>query len=257
MPETFQRNFSYSTVAVRSSAEERIAFLRLVYGYFTLSVVAAVGGALSSLYLGAEMSQLTITLPSGVTATIPPLVAFFGEHWIIGGLLLFGSVFGASKVRYRPGINVAALVGMGFVSGLVIAPAIWFTQVLARQGTTLTASPVRDAFLLTAAGFMGLTSYALLSKRNFSFLGGFLSMGLWVLLGAVLLGFFVQSGVFHLAIASVGVLLFGGYILYDTARLKDDPELRPDAAGAAISLYLNVLNLFLFLLQIFRGNARD
>jgi modulator of FtsH protease len=113
---------------------------------------------------------------------------------------------------------------------------------------------VRDAFLLTVLGFTGLTSYALLSKRDFSFLGGFLSMGLWVLIGASILSFFVGGASFSLAIASVGVLLFGGYILYDTSRILRDPTNR-DPVGAAIGLYLNFLNMFIFLLRIM-GSAR-
>jgi modulator of FtsH protease len=151
-------------------------------------------------------------------------------------------------------VNVAALFGASFVSGLYIAPMLWFVQVQATQGSTLSAAPVRDAFLLTVLGFTGLTSYALLSKRDFSFLGGFLSMGLWVLIGASLLSLFVGGASFSLAIASVGVLLFGGYILFDTSRILRDPTNR-DPVGAAIGLYLNFLNLFLFLLRIL-GSAR-
>jgi len=112
------------------------------------------------------------------------------------------------------------------------------------------------AFLLTVLGFTGLTSYALLSKRDFSFLGGFLSMGLWVLIGASILGMFVGGSAFSLAIASVGVLLFGGYILFDTSRMLRDPSNR-DAVGAAIGLYLNFLNLFLFLLRILASSRRS
>jgi modulator of FtsH protease len=101
-----------------------------------------------------------------------------------------------------------------------------------------------------------LTLYALVSKRDFSFLRGFLSIGLWVVLGAVILGFFVQSSVFSLAVASGGVLLFGGFILYDTSRMLRSPEDRMDPVGATISLFLSFLNMFLFLLRIFTG-GRD
>lgn len=248
---------SIREIPVQESAATTAAFLRKVYTYFTLSVVAAAAGALGSLYLGAETSRVTIVLRDGATVAVPPLVNFFASHWLIGGLLFLGSVMGASFVRQRPGINVAALLGMGFVSGLVAAPAIWITQMMATTGQTLTASPVRDAFLLAVTGFVGLTGYAMVARRDFSFLRGFLSMGLWVVLGALILGFFVQSSVFHLAIASVGVLLFGGFILYDTWRIVHRPDERGDAVGAAISIYLSFLNLFLFLLSIFRGGSRN
>jgi modulator of FtsH protease len=232
---------------------DKLVFLRKVYALFTGSLVTACVGALVALYAGADISQVTMTIGRSVHR-VPPLVGFFANHWIIGMLLFMGAFFGASMVRERPGVNVAALFGASFLSGLYIAPMIWFVQVQATQGMTLSTAPVRDAFLLTVLGFTGLTSYALLSKKDFSFLGGFLSMGLWVLIGASLLSFFVGGASFSLAIASVGVLLFGGYILYDTSRILHDPTNR-DPVGAAIGLYLNFLNLFIFLLRIL-GSAR-
>jgi modulator of FtsH protease len=75
-----------------------------------------------------------------------------------------------------------------------------------------------------------------------------LVMGLFVVIGASVLNLFIGSSVFGLAIASVCVLLFGAYILYDTSRLLRAGE--RDAVGAAISLYLDFLNLFLALLRI-------
>ncbi|MBI5537161.1 MAG: Bax inhibitor-1/YccA family protein [Deltaproteobacteria bacterium] len=240
-----------------ASSADTVAFLRKVYTLFTLSVVAATGGAVAALYAGAETSKMTMVLSNGSSVVVPPLIAFFANHWIIGGLLFLGSVYGTSAVRLKPGINVAALLGMGFISGLVIAPAIWMTQMAATSGTTLTQSPVRDAFLLASAAFLGLTTYALVSRKDFSFLRGFLTMGIWVVLGAILLNIFIGSSAFGLALASAGVLLFGGFILFDTSRMLRRPEERGDAVGAAISLYLSVLNLFLFLLTIFRGGSRN
>jgi modulator of FtsH protease len=245
------RSVGYAGSHAGSLAEapaEKLAFLRKVYALFTGSLVTAFLGALIALYAGADMSRVTIQV-GGAVRTAPPLVVFFANHWIIGMMMFMGAFFGASALRSRPGVNVAALFGASFISGIYIAPMLWFVQVMASQGQTLAASPIRDAFLLTVLGFTGLTSYALLSKRDFSFLGGFLSMGLWVLIGASLLSLFFGGTAFSLAIASVGILLFGGFILYDTSRMLRDPSNR-DAVGAAIGLYLNFLNLFLFLLRI-------
>ncbi len=251
---TRPRSFGQAGSLVEAPAE-KLVFLRKVYGLFTGSLVTAFLGAILALYAGADLSRVSVVIGAS-RVTIPPLVGFFINHWIIGILLFFGAFFGASAVRTRPGVNVAALFGASFISGLYIAPMLWFAQVMATQGQTLSASPVRDAFLLTVLGFTGLTSYALLSKRDFSFLGGFLSMGLWVLIGASLLSFFVGGSAFSLAIASVGVLLFGGFILFDTSRILRDPDNR-DAVGAALGLYLNFLNLFMFLLRILASSRRD
>jgi modulator of FtsH protease len=248
------RSIGYAGSLAEAPAE-KLAFLRKVYALFTGSLVTAFLGALIALYAGADMSRATFEV-GGAVRTAPPLVVFFANHWIIGMMLFLGSFFGASALRHRPGVNVGALFGASFISGIYIAPMLWFVQVMASQRQTLSASPIRDAFLLAVLGFTGLTSYALLSKRDFSFLGGFLSMGLWVLIGASVLGMFVGGSAFSLAIASVGVLLFGGYILFDTSRMLRDPSNR-DAVGAAIGLYLNFLNLFLFLLRILSSSRRD
>jgi modulator of FtsH protease len=234
---------------------EKLAFLRKVYGLFTGSLVTATVGAVLALYAGGDLSRVNIMVGDQVMR-VPPLVFFFVNHWIIGIALFLGSFFAASALRERPGINVAALFGASFISGLYIAPMLFFVTAMASQGQTMTAAPVRDAFVLSVVGFTGLTSYAMLSKRDFSFLGGFLSMGLWVLIGASLLSLFVGGNAFGLAIASVGVLLFGGFILYDTSRILRDPTNR-DPVGAAIGLYLNFLNLFLFLLRILGSSRRS
>jgi modulator of FtsH protease len=248
------RSVGYAGSLAEAPAE-KLAFLRKVYSLFTGSLVTAFLGALVALYAGADMSRATVEIGRG-TYTVPPLVFFFYNHWIIGIVIMFGSFFGAMAVRERPGVNVAALFGATFVSGMYIAPILWIVQIMASQGQTLAASPIRDAFLLTVLGFTGLTTYALLSKRDFSFLRGFLTMGLWVVIGAIALSFFVGGATFSLAIASVGILLFGGFVLYDTSRMLRDPSNR-DAVGAALGLYLNFLNLFLFLLQILSSNRRE
>ncbi len=248
------RSAGYSGSLAEAPAD-KLAFLRKVYALFTGSLVSALAGALVALYAGASMSRATVEIGNAVV-TAPPLVVFFSNHMIIGVIMMLGAIMGASALRYRPGVNVAALFGATFLSGIYIAPVLWFVQAAASQGLTLATSPIRDAFLLTVLGFTGLTSYALLSKRDFSFLGGFLSMGLWVLIGASLLAMFVGGASFSLAIASVGILLFGGFVLYDTSRMLRDPSNR-DAVGAALGLYLNFLNLFLFLLRILASQRRD
>lgn len=221
-----------------------LPYLRKVYGLFTGGIVTAIAGGLLALYAGVPVQAET----AAGTVAIPPLVAFAVNHFIVMLLVYFAAFFVASSLRRAPGVNVVALFGYTFITGLFLAPTIFFAQLVASQGATLDASPVRDAFLLTGAAFTGLTGYVFVSKKDFSFLGASLSMGLWVVLGAMLLGLFVHSAALSLAIASVGVLLFCGYILYDTSRLLRDPE--ADAVSAALRLFLDVVNLFIFLLRI-------
>jgi modulator of FtsH protease len=236
-------------------AAEKLVFLRKVYGYFTGSVLAAAMGAGVALYAGAGLSQISVPIGHRVVV-IPPLVAFVANHFLIGALLMLGAFYAASYVRERPGVNVAALFGASFYSGIYIAPTLWIATAMASSGMTYSTSPVRDAFLLASLGFVGLSAYAHMSRKDFSFLAGFVSMGLWVVIGAGILNIFLGSSAFSLAIASVGVLLFGAYILFDTSRLRRDPS-NADPVGAAINLYLNFLNLFLFLLRLLSAQRRD
>lgn len=218
---------------------ERLAFLRKVYGLFGGSVAVSAVGAMIALYAGAD----------GVR--IPPLVAVVASSPLITFLVAMGVVIGASAVRKVRGLNVVALFGMAFLLGIVFAPSLFVAQMLAARGETLSASPIRDAFLLSTVMFGGLTGYVVVSKRDFSFLGSALTMGLFVVIGAGLLNLFLGSNVLGLAVASVAVLLFGGYVLFDTWRILRTTE--RDAVGGAMQLYLDFLNIFLALLRIFGG----
>ncbi len=227
---------------------ERLAFLRKVYGLFAGSIGVSAVGAMIALYTGADSSQLAW---GGVR--VPPLVALVASSPLITFFVAIGIVMGASAVRKVRGLNVAALFGMAFLLGIIFAPSLFVAQMMASTGETLSASPIRDAFILSTVMFGGLTGYVAVSKRDFSYLGSALTMGLFVILGAALLNLFLQSSVLGLAIASVGVILFGGYVLFDTWRiLRTDDR---DAVGGAMRLYLDFLNLFLFLLRIF-GSRR-
>jgi len=230
-----------------------LAYLRKVYSLFGGGIFFAIVGAFVALYAGAPTM---VADANGDSVALPPVIAFGMEHFFVMIALYFGAFFAASYLRQRPGINVAALFGYTFVTGLFIAPSIFVAMVMASHGATLDASPVRDAFLLTGAAFTGLTGYVFVTKKDFSFLGASLSMGLWVLIGAMILGFFLHSAALQLAIASVGVLLFAGYILYDTSRILRD-RTESDAVGAALRLFLDVVNLFLFLLRILSSARRN
>ena len=239
-------------LAPARSQSGALAFLRRVYLLFTGGVWFAVVGALVALYAG---TPLEVTTRGGAVAHVPPVVAFAMQHWIIMLLGYVAAFFGASFLRRVRGVNIAALFGYAFITGLFIAPSIFVAQAMASSGHTLDASPVRDAFLLTAAAFCGLSGYTIVSRRDFSTLGAALTIGLFVLIGASLLGIFVHAAVFQLAVASMGVLLFAGYILYDTSRIMRTSE-DGDAVGAALQLFLDIVNMFLLLLRIL-SSARD
>ncbi len=100
----------------------------------------------------------------------------------------------------------------------------------------------------TGVIFLGLSGYALTTKRDFNFMGGFLFVGMLVVLGAALLNIFLAIPALTLSISAVVVMLMSGFILYDTSRMVNGGE--TNYVIATISLYLNILNLFTSLLQL-------
>ncbi|MFV3414957.1 Bax inhibitor-1/YccA family protein [Pseudomonas nitroreducens] len=111
------------------------------------------------------------------------------------------------------------------------------------------ASVISSAFFMTALVFFGLSAYVLTTRKDMSFLSGFITAGFFVLLGAVLVSLFFQISGLQLAI-SVGFVLFSSaMILFQTSAIIHGGE--RNYIMATISLYVSIYNLFISLLQIF------
>ena len=136
----------------------------------------------------------------------------------------------------------AAMFGVS----LAIIFAVYSTESIAR------------VFFITAAAFGGLSLYGYTTKRNLSAFGSFLFMGLIGIIIAMVVNWFLQSSALQFVISVCGVLVFAGLTAYDTQKIKEMylADDHPDVAGrksvmGALALYLDFINLFLFLLQLF------
>jgi modulator of FtsH protease len=115
-----------------------------------------------------------------------------------------------------------------------------------------------QAFTLTALVSLGLGVYSWTTKRDFTRLGDYLFFGLILLLVASLVGILFHSTMFALLISVVGVAIFSGYVLFYVQRAKYMADTLPNAIGLTVSLFITVLNLFLYILEIltiFSGNG--
>jgi FtsH-binding integral membrane protein len=125
-----------------------------------------------------------------------------------------------------------------------------------------TGVSIAQTFFAVAAGFAGLSLWGYTTKRDLSGMGTFFIMGVVGLIVAMLINLFLQSPAMMLAISAIGVLLFAGLTAYDTQRIK---SMYAYVAGSdmmgkavimgALSLYLDFINMFMFLLQ-FMGQRR-
>ena len=128
-----------------------------------------------------------------------------------------------------------------------------------------TGVSVARTFFITAIAFLGLSLYGYTTKRNLSGMGSFLMMGLIGLIAASIVNLFIESSALSFAVSAIGVLIFAGLTAYDTQRIKNTYLViqhagtgvrEKSAIMGALSLYLDFLNLFLFLLH-FLGMARE
>ena len=124
-----------------------------------------------------------------------------------------------------------------------------------------TGSSIVQTFFVTAAAFGALSLYGYTTKRNLSGMGSFLVMGLFGIIIASIVNIFLGSSALHFAISVIGLLVFAGLTAWDTQRLKNQYDMIAGNAAAmsratimgALSLYLDFVNMFMFLLQ-FLGN---
>lgn len=128
---------------------------------------------------------------------------------------------------------------------------------------TYTGTSIAQTFFATAAAFAGLSLWGYTTKRDLSAMGTFLIMGVFGLIIASLINIFMQSSAMQFAISVIGVLLFAGLTAYDTQRIKSmysyvagTEMMGKTVIMGALSLYLDFVNMFMFLLQLF-GGRRD
>ncbi len=170
--------------------------------------------------------------------------------------------------------------GMAMVANIAAIAILWF--VLPKTANTTSGIPVIFAFtgllgfglgplltyylamspsvVMTALGgtgaiFIALSGYAITTKKDFSFMGGFLAVGLFVLIGIMILNLFLQIPVLSLALSGGVVLVMSGLILYQTSAIINGGETNYIMATA--SLFLSILNLFTSLLHILGAFSND
>jgi FtsH-binding integral membrane protein len=168
----------------------------------------------------------------------------YGGYWVvaIGGFVVL--ILLNFNINTR-GLNLFLLFLFTLLEGLALAPLLNLYLSTANGGQILA-----EAFFLTAVTSLALAVYAWITKRNFQRLGGILFMGVILLIVAMLIGIFFQSTIFSLVISVLGVGIFSAYVLYYVQRAKTLADTMPNAIGLTVSLFITVLNLFLFILRI-------
>ncbi len=225
-------------------------------GYQYQTLPSAYEGVQEGSLVSKVMGLLAFSFLFAFIGTLAGLIIHlsFGGYWIVaigGFIVLIALNFAINK----PGWNMFLLYLFTFLEGLALAPLIGL-YLGAGAGSILA-----EAFLLTAVTSLALAVYAWTTKRNFNRLGAYLFMGLILLIVASLISIFFHSTFFVLLISIAGVGIFSAYVLYYVQRAKYLADTMPNAIGLTVSLFITVLNLFIFILQILTilqgGNRRS
>ncbi len=232
------------------------AYMLKVYNLMALGLVITGVAALGTISLA------TTSDPASAVATL-------GNGTMLTGL---GAALYGSALRWV--VMLAPLGMVFFLSARIHAMSVSAAQIsfwvfaglmglsLSSIFLVFTAQSVTQTFFVTAAAFGALSLYGYTTKRDLTAMGSFLIMGVFGLIIAMVVNIFLQSSAMQFAISAIGVLIFSGLTAFDTQKIKemyfDGDDVLVSGRKAimgALTLYLDFINLFTFLLQ-FLGDRR-
>ncbi|MGQ0442628.1 MAG: Bax inhibitor-1/YccA family protein [Methylophilaceae bacterium] len=174
---------------------------------------------------------------------------FAAEHpfmFAIGALAVMYGLFAAISANRNSSIGVVLLLGLTFLLGLMLGPILQFALNL-RNGAQIVGLAAGG----TGIVLLTMSAIATTTKKDFSFMGKFLLVGIILLIVASLANIFLQIPAMALALSGVGVLLFSAFILYDVSRIVTGGE--TNYIMATLGLYMSIYNLFTSLLHLLTG----
>ena len=212
---------------------------QVIYGAPERESVLATNKVLRNTYMLLSMTLLFSAAMAGVSMALQ--VPYMGPIVTLVGY--FGLLFLTSKFRNSTAGIVCVFALTGFM-GLTLGPILSFYLTSVPNGGDL----VITSLGATGAIFLGLSLFAIKSQKDFSFMGGFLMVGMLGLLAVILLGLFVDLSAFQMAISAGVVLLMAALILYQTSEIIHGGE--TNYIMATVSLFVALYNLFLNLLML-------
>jgi FtsH-binding integral membrane protein len=217
------------------------AYMNKIYGLMSVAMLVTGGVAWS---VGTSPQMVNVIFGTPLKWVV--MIAIFVMSMALPAMVNRLSVAAAQLAFYA----YAALFGV-FMSAIFVV----YTQ-----------GSIAETFLVTAIAFAGLSIYGYTTKKDLSAMGSFMLMSVWGLIVAGIVNMFMQSSALNFAISAFGVIVFAGLTAWDTQKLKsdyvaharagDEEWIGKSAVLGALNLYLDFINMFLYLLR-FLGNSRN
>ena len=226
----FGTNYSDQGVLNYRSAEEINAAMGRVYAHMSLAVLVSM---LVSYWVGSspELLQFFFTGVLKWIVIFAPLAAIFGISYVLGT---------------NPSKSVAQLCLHGFAALMGLSFAMIFA--------VFTMGSIVSAFMGAAILFAVMSGYGYFTKRSLETMGQFMFIGLIAIVIASIVNIFIGSTVMATVISALAIIIFLGLTAYDTQRIREAISVETSHAvevSGALSLYMNFINLFINLLQLF------
>ncbi|WP_375255036.1 Bax inhibitor-1 family protein [Yoonia sp.] len=235
--------------------------IRTAGGVRSAEIDAGLRAHMNKVYGTMSVGMLITFAVAWAVGTAPALLGMFRDPItlqpnILGWIVMFAPLamvfgFGAMINRFSAAAAQTFFYAFAAVMGLSLS---WIF-------VAFTGFSIAQVFLITSIAFAGLSLYGYTTKKDISGWGAFLIMGVIGLIVAMVVNIFLQSPAIMFAISILGVLIFAGLTAYDTQKIKteylahaehgDKEWLGKAAIMGALNLYLDFINMFMFLLQLF------
>ena len=231
----FGTNYTGGDVLSYRSAEQVNAAMGRVYGHMSLAVLVSM---LVSFWVGTtpELLQFFFTGVLKWIVIFAPLAAIFGVSYVLGT---------------NPSKGVAQLCLHGFAALMGLSFAMIFA--------VFTMGSIVSAFMGAAILFAVMSGYGYFTKQNLDSMGKFMFVGLIAIIIASIVNIFIGSTVMQMVISALAIVIFLGLTAYDTQKIREMVSVDTSPAvevSGALTLYMDFINLFLNLLQLF-GDRKD
>jgi len=213
------------------------AFVRSVYGWMMGGLLVT---ALAALWVVASPMMQALIFGNRATLFILAIAEL--------GIVFFLS---ARATKMSQGAAAIAFLVFSGLNGLTLSTIFW----------AYSGSSILQAFVVSAGMYGAMAVYGLVTKRDLTSWGSFFMMGLFGVLILIVASFFIHSTALEMGIATIGVFVFVGLTAYDNQRIKSlalvgGPTGQTFAVIGALTLYLDFINLFLFMLRLLGGRRR-
>ena len=232
----FGANYTANNVLNYRSAEEVNSAMGRVYGHMSIAVIVSM---LVSYFVGTspELLQFFFTGVLKWIVIFAPLVAIFGISYVLGN---------------NPSKSVAQLCLHGFAALMGLSFAMIFA--------VFTMGSIVSAFMGAAILFAVMSGYGYFTKQSLDSMGKFMFVGLIAIIIASIVNIFIGSTVMQMVISALAIVIFLGLTAYDTQKIREavsvDGDTGREEVIGALTLYMDFINLFINLLQLF-GIKKD